>query len=90
MNAEQARRARLTDPSLYAETVTALLKAGTGTGLPYCIQGLERDAAGAVAAVNDLELAGLVYRHRVLCDGEVLEVAVRTQKPINRQKGIAA
>lgn len=77
MTPTQARRARLSDPTQYAETTTALMLAAVGEGLPYAIRGREEADMAAVAAVYDLEMAGLVRRSAVMCDGVVVHVAIR-------------
>lgn len=80
MTPTQARLARLADPVQYAETVTALWLAEAGTRLPYAIMGHEAVDEGGIAAVRDLEMAGLVTRSRVRCAGQVVEVAIRTAR----------
>lgn len=72
-----ARRARLGDPTQYAETVTALLLCRPGDRLPYAIHGHEAADLGAIAAVADLEKSGLVRRERVKCEGRTVEIAMR-------------
>lgn len=82
MTPAQARRARLSDPAQYAETVTALLLAEVGSRLPYAICGQEAADVAAMAAVHDLEMQGLVSRSRVRCDGHLVEVAIRRAQAV--------
>lgn len=77
MTPAQSRRARLSDPAQYAETTTALLLAEVGASLPYAIRGQEAADMAAIAAVHDLEMAGMVRRSAVQCEGQIVKVAIR-------------
>lgn len=77
MTPSMLRRARLSDPAQYAETITALLLTEVGNALPYAIRGHAPADAGAIAAVHDLESVGLVRRAEVLCDGTTVQIAER-------------
>lgn len=88
MTPAQLRRARASDPTQYAETMTALLLAAPLARLPYAIAGQEDRDAAAIAAVADLVGMGMVRRTRVRCEGEVVEVAIRV--PVHQQNQEAA
>ena len=90
MTPAQARRARLSDPTQYAETTTALLLAQVGDGLPYAIRGREAADMAAIAAVYDLEMAGMVRRSAVQCEGVVVHVAIRRQAMVPARGRAAA